>query len=291
MEIRHIAAARDVPLVAIAAWEHDVEVWEAASATMIAAFKTALEPGGQRLAISHDGTRVAASAFREHGVSVFDGCSGRLIWARKDLQGIQDLTWSRDGSRLYCGLEACVLHEIDLTTGKTLEKVKNVRTRIDSPFGNAFLLDGGQLKVQSTTGPSFLVRRETFCVLDAVFSPDALAISESGGSIRVFSLKSGLEIARNSPANGVHALQLAYIADDDDFFALMWPFQHGGGKSLVQLDVSDGRVNTIAELGQPAETEFSAVLRAVICSTGELVDVHTGAHRRFYQPPLSSPIR
>jgi hypothetical protein len=42
MEIRHIAAARGVPLVAIAGWEHDVDVREAAFATRIAAFKTAL---------------------------------------------------------------------------------------------------------------------------------------------------------------------------------------------------------------------------------------------------------
>jgi hypothetical protein len=124
-----------------------------------------------------------------------------------------------------------------------------------------------------------------------VFSPDALAISESGGSIRVFSLKSGLETARYNPATGVHALQLAYIPNSNDYFALMWPFQHGGSKSLVQLDISDGRVNTIADLGQPAETEFSAVLGAVICSTGELVDLHSGVHRRFCHSSLGSLIR
>jgi WD40 repeat protein len=262
-----------------------VEVWDAASANKIAAFKTALDSGGRRLAVSHDGTRVAAAAYREHGVSVFDGRSGRLVWTRKDLQGIQTLTWSRDGSRLYCGLEVEIVHGIDLATGETLEKLKNVRTRVDSPFDNAFLLDGKKLKVHSTSGLSFLPRRETFCILDAVFSPDVLAISESGGSIRVFSLESGIEIARYNPPSGVHALQLGYFADSGDYFALLWPYQNGGSKSLVRLDVSDGGVSTVAELGQPAETEFSASLGAIVCSTGELIDVHSGVRRLFCSPP------
>jgi WD40 repeat protein len=206
MQIRNIAAARDVPVVAIGAWEHEVEVWDAASAIRIAAFNTMLDSGGRRLAVSHDGTRVAAGAYREHGVSVFDAYYGRVVWARKDLQGIQKLTWSRDGSRLYCGLEGDILHEIDLATGKTLDKLTKVGTRVDSPFDNAFLLDGK--KVHSPSGLSFLPRRETFCVLDAVFGPNVLAISESGGSIRVFSLESGVEIARYKPPGGVHALQL-----------------------------------------------------------------------------------
>src|SRR3981081_857547 len=118
MKIRNIAAARDVPVVAIGAWEHEVEVWDAASAIRIAAFKTSLDSGGRRLAVSHDGTRVAAGAYREHGVSVFDACSGRVVWTRKDLQGIQTLTWSCNGSRLYCGVEVDILHEIDLATGE-----------------------------------------------------------------------------------------------------------------------------------------------------------------------------
>jgi WD40 repeat protein len=284
MKIRNIAAARDVPVVAIGAWEHEVEVWDAASAIRTAAFNTALESGGRRLAVSHDGTRVAAAAYREHGLSVFDVNSGRLVWTRKDLQGIQTLTWSRDGSRLYCGLDVNSLHEIDIATGQTLEKLKNVRTRVDSPFDNAFLLDGKNLKVNTTRGLSFLPRRETFCVLDASFSPDELAISESGGSIRIFSLLSGAEIARHNPPTGVHALNLAYAGGSGAFFALLWPYQNGGSKSLVRLDISDGSVNSVADLGQPAETEFSASLSAMVCSTGELVDVHSGVRRLFCSP-------
>jgi len=60
MEIRHIAAARDAPIIAIGAWKSEVEVWNAESATKVSSFLTQLEPGGQRLAISHDGTHVAA---------------------------------------------------------------------------------------------------------------------------------------------------------------------------------------------------------------------------------------
>jgi WD40 repeat protein len=285
MQIRNIAAARDVPIVAIGAWEHEVELWDAASAIRIATFKTALDSGGRRLVVSHDGTRIAAAAYREHGVSVFDAWSGRVVWTRKDLQGIQILTWSRDGSRLYCGLEVDILHEIDLATGKTLEKLTNVRTRVDSPFDNAFLLDGKRLKVHSTSGLSFLPRRETFCVLDAVFGPNVLAISESGGSIRVFSLESGVEVARYKPPSGVHALQLGYVAGSGDYFALLWSYQDGGSKSLVRLDISDGSVNMVADLGQPAATEFSANLNSMVCSTGELVDLHSGVRRLFCSPP------
>jgi hypothetical protein len=69
MEIRHIAAARDVPIVAVDAWKYEVEVWNAKSPTKISSFPTQLEPGGERLAISHDGTRVAAAAFEKHGLT------------------------------------------------------------------------------------------------------------------------------------------------------------------------------------------------------------------------------
>jgi WD40 repeat protein len=283
MEIRHIAAARDVPIVAVGAWKYEIEVWNAKSATKISSFPTQLEPGGQRLAISHDGTRVAAAAFEKHGLSMFEGERGQLAWTRSDLQQIQKLTWSHDGGRIYCGVGNELLHRIDITSGATLETIEAVSTRIDSPFGNAYLLDGEQLHIQLKSGKSFSPRRETFAVLDAVFGVDTVAIAESGGSVRILSLDSGRDVVRYTPENGVHALQLAYCAKRNAYLALLWPYQHGGSKRLVKIDSTSGRVSTIAVVGQPAETGFSTPLGALVCSTGELVDLESGRRRSFRQ--------
>lgn len=146
MEIRHIATAREVPIVAIGAWKIEVEVWNAESATKVSSILTQLEPGGQRLAISHDGTRVAAAAFEQLGLSVFYGESGQLAWTRSDLKHIQNLTWSHDGERIYCRADNELLHCIDIATGTTLETIEAVSTRIGSPLGNAYLLDGNNCR-------------------------------------------------------------------------------------------------------------------------------------------------
>lgn len=118
-------------------------------------------------------------------------------------------------------------------------------------------------------------------MLDAAFGVDTVAIAESAGSVRILSLDSGRDVARYDPKDGVHALQLAFCAKRNAYLALLWPYQHGGSKRLVKIDSKSGGVSTIAAVGQPAETGFSIPLDALVCSTGELVELETGRRQPF----------
>jgi hypothetical protein len=104
--------------------------------------------------------------------------------------------------------------------------------------------------VRAATGRKrFHIARETFAMLDAVFAPGRLVISESGGSVRCVSSSDGSELWRYRPHEGHHVLSLTYRPDDDAVIGVEWPYVHGGSSTMLSWHRMTGACTTRIDLG------------------------------------------
>jgi hypothetical protein len=84
--IRHIATSyRGTRLVA-GAFERLVSVWDLDNERMVSKFETCFDTGGTRLAISEDGSTVAAGSYNLNLIGLHRSQGGSIIWKRKVLR-------------------------------------------------------------------------------------------------------------------------------------------------------------------------------------------------------------
>lgn len=261
-----------------------VAIVDLATATPIATFQTVFESGGERLALSRDGSTVIAGAYSRHGVAAYDSSSGTLLWQRRELKGVQHLRCSARNDTVYVGLERGAGSVLSERSGITLQSKRGVRDFVESAYGPLILIDCSRPRVvcEETFDALFAVERMSFAFLAAGFSQDALVISEAGGPVRCFDLSSGQVRWTFTPEKGVHCLKVAYSAQLKTFVGVMYPYETGRAKSLVKF-ASDGRVNLIAILGRPAEVVFSA-LTAELVTTDRIIVSASGATTKIHIP-------
>jgi len=230
-----IATSRDAEVFLTAATEDQVIVWDLRTRRELRSFPAWIDLGGQRLALSPDGSVGYVGAYSRYGVAAHNVVTGEVLWRRKDLKRVQTLLVSPDGARLYVELEGRSAVELDTATGDNLNRLPAVKGIWESPFAPLQLRVKRSLELTNLDGSR--VRsypRESFAALHAVFGPDRLLVSEAGEFVRCFDLVNYLELWRYG-SQGSHALRLGFHEGSGSFSAVMSSYKDGGPPQLVRF--------------------------------------------------------
>jgi hypothetical protein len=283
--IRHIAMAGQASVAAFAGFERQVHVWNLQSLGAMASLATILDLGGRRLSLSPDGARCVAGAYHAEGVACHDVCSGALVWQRKDIRKLQLVRHALDQPVVRCFFDRSPAQVISASNGETLATLRGVRDVVESPYASVDLIEKGDLELRSRQGQLIRkLRRTTFALLSACFSPRHLMVSESGGPVRCVDLVTGQEAWRFEPDAGHHFLEIGHVRSTGCFFGVDWPFERGGSKRLFRLDVDERMALPVLSLGSPDTIAFDGQGEQLVTSDGRLIDLRTLVVRRLWLP-------
>ena len=277
LSIRHIATSHDGSCVALAEFERNVFVWDLETHSLVSRFATTLDFGGRRLAITPDGRRCVAGAYRVHGIAAYLSRTGQEIWRRKDLKKVQTIRIAPDDDLVYCGFDDKSLNVLDLETGKTKETWRSVKTVWESPYDPISLIEKRNLILRTRAGRQIATApRITFAILSVAFGQGHACVSESGGPVWCLDAENGSEVWRFSPEPGTHFLRLAYCEPIGHFVGIVWPCIHGGPKVLMQFASDSGTPREITTLTRAAEYAFCRKGAKLVSSDGSIWDVPSG---------------
>jgi hypothetical protein len=235
------------------------------------------------LSVSPGGSLVAAGA-SEHEVSVWDvairrqiGSFRSVLWKRKDLKKVQTVSMSTSGQVVYIGFDLRPCKVLQTDSGYTVSNMRAVRRVFPSHYGPFALLDKTKPEVALLPDGkrSFAIQRCSFAILDACFSPLALAISESGGPVRCFEVGSGRELWRYQQLR-CHIIDLCYSGRQNAFFGVERNLR-GGDTALVRLEAASGQATPVCQVRWAAAAAFCLGGEALLKSDGDIIDVASGA--------------
>lgn len=294
--IRHFDAPYDGPRIVAGDNANNVYVCQFKGRKRIMTFKALLDSLGSRLAINPRGDICAVGSDRFGGLTCYAADTGDVICVRDDLGRLHRVSYSHDGSRLYCYRNAGRLTVLDAETGEDVDRYPLISRLYGGPFQPIELLDKTSSKGQGDTGPVELrkvdgkriasIVRETFAILDVAFGPDRLCITESGGPVRCLETEHGAEVWRYTPRPNRHILKLAYSPKAKAFFGIEWPYVSGGIKQLLRFDPEAGEPTLVTKIVRRSAYEvFCSRGDALLTSEGELIDVATGATQQVFRFP------
>jgi WD40 repeat protein len=287
--IRTISVARCNSIAAAALFERKIQIWNFATAELVSELNTVFEFGGHRLSINPSGEYCVAASFRagqKGGVVCYEVRSGRTAWHRSDLRRVQGVRFSSDGETIWCEIEGRPVQSLNAHTGLTLAAFRTIREVFDSPF-TPHLLHVPQVRREDfvIVGSAKLpMPRLTFAILDAVFSPDALCLSEANGPVRCVDVGTAKERWRYLPSSGSHVLGLSY-QNDHSFYGVQWAYDSGGPVLLLQFSESTGTVRNVCNLNSFPDA-FDFALGEVLLSSGDVVSLSTGSIVRHLPFPM-----
>ncbi|MGH2608712.1 MAG: hypothetical protein ACRDHF_06435 [Tepidiformaceae bacterium] len=241
LHLYHLSSAANAPLLAAGPLEGEVGVFDLRSGNLLSRYRTGLDWGGRRLAMSGDGSTVVAAAYSRYGVSAHDALTGRVVWARKDLKHAQTLRNSADGGSLFVRADRFTI--VDLMSGKETDRLPAIDAIWESPDGEYRIVETMRrlLRISRYGVPVGVVRAE-YNLLDCAFGPGFVVVSESGGALRMISLPAADEVWRTFLPGPSHATRLCYEPSRGVVLANAWPYVHGGAGQLLSLDPADGRL-------------------------------------------------
>lgn len=277
--IRHLATSWDGDRLVAAAFEHRVSVWDIASQSKITEFETTLDFGGSRLAIAPDGGRVIVGAYDRHGIACYDAEDGYELWRRKDLKKVQDVTISRDGSLVWCGLNNGPLHQLELSSGITVARYRATNRITESPSAPIRFFDKSHPKPELCSSDGHIlgrIERMTFAFLNTAFGPGFVLLSDSGGPVRCIDIKTMAPRWTYVPPAGSHVLTLSFNSLDSNCYGVEWPYQNGGSKRIVRFKTENGQAHFVAEIGDSAIEAFCKFGSRLVTWDGSIFDVASG---------------
>ncbi len=279
-EARHVVSSSTSRRVLFGAFEHSVVIRDLVHGTQSETIHTTFDFGGRRLALSDELDGILAAAYDRYGLALYTGNTGHEVWRRKDIRKVQDISLSPDGLTAYCGMEAAPLAVIDLRTGDTKRRVRGVRFLCASPYAPVQFADSSRPFVADARGNHlFYVDRVTFAVLDVVFAPDLLVLSESGGPVRCIVLATGHEKWRYDPPKGSHVLRVGYHEERSCVLGVEWPYAEGGPKRLLQFSPEHGAIVGALDVCELTDCCFALAGRVLVTTEGEVIDTATGERR------------
>lgn len=274
-KIRHLASSRFGDRVAAAEFEERMHIWDVRNLRHVGSFATILDFGGNRLAISSDGTLCVTASFEKHGVACYSTDSGNEVWRRADVRHSQLISFTTNDDGIIVCTDDKSTYILSRVDGRTVSAFENVHRVIESEWGSFFFQSGDQMKV---TGPGGFVRvipRLKFAELAVAFSPAHVCLSESGGGIRCIEIGSGAEIWCHFQ-KGHHATQLFYSRSEHTFFAVDFEYESGGNCRLLRFGAMTGQMDVIAHPNFHGEVAFCFDGSRVVTSSGDVIDSTTG---------------
>jgi WD40 repeat protein len=264
--------------VAAALFERQVQIWDAKKAKCVNEFETVFSFGGTRLTLDPLGERCIAAAWKagEHGgVACYETNTGKLIWHRQDLRQTQRVRLSSDGETVRCVPDSGSTKLLEVASGKTIDALAGLKDIFDSEYSADLLLEKRKGHHILRKEKAVQIPRLTFAILDVTFSPQSLAISESGGPVRCINSSTGIELWRHSPGRHIHFLKLWYREMDRSFYGMQWEFQKGSFRSLVRLDANTGEPKVVCQLDSWEEVHCPK-LDCIVTSGGAVLNLSDG---------------
>jgi hypothetical protein len=276
--IRHLAAARMAPRVAEGLFKHTIQLWDLHTADRLSQFNTVLDYGGRRVVLNPTGELCVAATWtkgRHGGVACYDALTGSLLWHRTDIRHTQRVRFSCAGESIWCGVQGGRLQHLNAGTGATLDALAGLEDVLDSPHSKQLLLET-RTRGFLIKGPNdFRVPRLTLGLLDAVFSPGALCLSEAAGPVRCLDCHTAEERWRYEPPKGTHVLRLTYRPTDRYFYGVEREYERGSSRRLLRFAADSGECEQICQLSS-WEEEFCLGSDAIVTSNGEVICVAEG---------------
>ncbi len=245
--IRHIATSHNGMRLATAEFEHMVQIRDLQSREKIGEFRSILDYGGDRLAISEDGSYCATGAYNRHGIATYNAENGNLIWQRKDLKKVQRLKYARyPENSLFAFFDEKPCSVLNRESGETLRMVRGLRGMSEHPFAGIQLFEKSrefEIFCLESSKRIAKIPRITFGALDVTFTEDAVIISESTGPVSAYSLSDGKPNWRYTPDEGNHVLKLAYCRVTGEILGINWPHKKGGNKTILSFEKGSGKLS------------------------------------------------
>jgi len=277
--VREIAAGYDSPIIAAVGVGDRVSVWDLSSSKKVSEFESSWDIGGQRLAVSDDGKLCAVGAYQRYGVTVFDALKGALLWRRKDLRKVQNLKFSRHRKAVLVGIDEGAFHIVDAARGIDLETLRGFAEVWESPFGSYVFKErrSGNNFVEDFNDPlrNFSIRHTSFRVLDACFTPEHIAVSETGGETSLHALHDGRVVWKYSERDH-HMIRLAYCDRTREIVGINYSPRTGSAANIVAFDFHTGTVARKISRDDLTIASFALGGSRVITWHGNVVDVTTG---------------
>ncbi|MEM8672230.1 MAG: WD40 repeat domain-containing protein [Planctomycetota bacterium] len=273
------ATSFDGTTVAFGASKGVVHIFDLTTCARISRFDTDLDFGGSRLAIAPNSVYCAIASYDRKSVTLAD-IQGRLIWQRTDVDEVQKVRFSLDGTVLICSHHRGIVSQFDIQTGETVrfnwfkKDLLGAYDLLESPYDDYLVIDRIERDLRITDQrlkQVATVKRKTFRVLDYAFAPEFMCISESGGPVTCYHVKTGQEVWEVGFPEGVHALDVGYNEESKQFSAILRPYAKGGPFTLVSIARNSG--NVIAETRLPEARDFGFVNRGtrLVLTTGEII--------------------
>ena len=276
--IRHISAATRGSIVAVAQYRSLVQVWDTGKSKRLSAFKTTLDYGGTRLAITDKGDLCITGSFNEDGVACYNAETGVEVWRRRDINTPQRIRISRHGKYVYCCCEDQQLHILRIKDGASDHLIKKVNDIWESPFNLLRVHEARNSPFEIFSNDGKLVgkiRPKTFAALDAAFAPDLFCVSEAGGPISCYDVQSQRELWAHPFPKDTHALKLGYAEDSGHFTAISCEYVHSGQHHGLVFDIRSG--NLVAQYPLPSEEySFLPIGDRLLSSSGTIYNSVNG---------------
>lgn len=278
MLIRYLASSWSGSVIAAGEFERTVHVWDVKAEKKVVTFQSIMDAGGNRVAVTADGTNCFAAAYHVEGIAGYAASDGTEIWRRKDLKKTQTLRVSLDGRRVYACFDNRSCQVLNRETGKTIKTWPGVRDVWESPYQPVMLLEKQTLVLQSPEERKIAtIPAETFAVLCVAFGPGLVCVSESTGPLRCLDTETGEERWRFQE-KGQHFLELGFADHAKAIVGVCWPYERGGSFRLLRFEPQSGAASVVAELGKGGEFVFCLRGTRLLCSDGSILDSATGQH-------------
>jgi hypothetical protein len=275
--IHHLTASCSGSVVAAVDVKDSIHLWNVEAFTKIREVDTFVRAPDVRVALSADGALLFAGSWYAGGAMAYAVFEGREVWRRKDLRRFHGLSAEGPRAHLYCYLDRKATLRLDPASGETVERLRWAGEVYCSPLQDLILLVGRNLRFGPESAPDKLrAPRTTFAVLDVAFGIESLAVSESTGPVRCFSLKTGAEIWRHTPSAGNHLINLSYCAPLDVFVGVNWAYKTGGEHNLVHLSRTTGAISQISDLPPARRMAFCRSGLTLVNSEGDVIDAASG---------------
>lgn len=292
-KIRQLAASDGSSLVVFGANERRVAVFDCDKLCMLASFDTVLDFGGRRLLIGEDGQTIICGAWERQVLAAYNSLSGTLLWQRKDLKKLQQLTsLPRSRSRCFAHFEYNASRILDINSGEDIELLKGVRNMQESPYlpiDTLEMTDRLEIRDSRLDKLKFKLPTGNMFLLATAFARDVMVVSFAGGPISCYDISNGTlnwSIPENTDG---HFIALAYNADGDFFVGVTYDYEVKGSKKLKHINKHTGAIEREYALGRPAAVGFAQQGKYFISSDCEVMLINTGERWRFSPSWLSGP--
>ena len=198
--VRQMSSQYGGSRVAAADYHGTVSVWDLVTRKRVSTFDTPMDFGGKRLAIHPNGHWCTIASWHYNGVACYHCETSELVWATKNIRRPQNLSYSADGRRLYCGCENRPCAVLSAKNGRKIGSLAAVDAVYFSQYQRVEVRERRkrqQFELRTANGKVIAeLASLSFAILDVGFGPASVCVSESAGPVRCFDSSAGLEIWR-----------------------------------------------------------------------------------------------